>query len=282
MQSFAHNRRVPASLSAMASAYIRAAHLREDPPPWILEDTRAEQLVGRELEPRLAAMWSALAPDVRAAYRAWFATRARVAEDVAVEMLVEERRDYVILGAGADTFAWRHPRASEFKIWELDQPDTQAWKRSTLAAAGLQEPPNVRFMPVDLATTALGDLALPAKATWNWLGVTMYLERRAVEGTLQGMAACGAGTTAVIEFGLTMRTASDVGRAFQQAAIAAAAAVGEPMFGFYEPAEIEPLLRSSGFRKIELLYASTLSNRYLAGRTDLALPDTVMLAIASI
>lgn len=266
----------------MASAYIRAAHLREDPPPWIVEDTVAEQLVGRELEPRLATMWAALSPEVRCAYRTWFATRARVAEDVAVRRLEEGIRDYVILGSGADTFAWRHPRASRFNIWEIDQADTQGWKRSALRAAGLKEPPNVRFLPVDLATTALRELALPTSATWNWLGVTMYLDRRAVQGTLEAMAACGAGTTAVIEFGLTAPTASHVGKAFQQTAIAAAAAVGEPMFGFYEPPEIEPLLKSSGFRTTELLYASTLRSRYLSGRTDLVLPDTVILAIASI
>ena len=113
-------------------------------------------------------------PVVRRALRVSHAVRARLAEDVAAAGLAAGRRDYVLLGAGLDTFAWRHPRARDFVVWEIDHPDTQAWKRAALRRAGLAEPANVRFVSADLSATAIGDLGTPARATWNWLGVTMY------------------------------------------------------------------------------------------------------------
>ena len=115
-------------------------------------------------------------PVVRRALRVSHAVRARLAEDVAAAGLAAGRRDYVLLGAGLDTFAWRHPRARDFVVWEIDHPDTQAWKRAALRRAGLAEPANVRFVSADLSATAIGDLGTPARATWNWLGVTMYLQ----------------------------------------------------------------------------------------------------------
>jgi len=157
----------------MGSALLRAAHVREDTPPWALEDTMSARLLtageSRPLEATLAT-WP---PEVHAAVRVEHSVRTRLAEDVAVEGLAEERCDSVLLGAGLDTFAWRHPLADRFTAWELDHPNTQAWKRSALARAGLAEKPNLRFAPIDLATTPLASLTTPARATWSWLRVTM-------------------------------------------------------------------------------------------------------------
>jgi O-methyltransferase involved in polyketide biosynthesis len=118
------------SRSAMGSGLLRAAHVREDPPPWVLEDTLASQLLTaaeiRELEAAMAG-WP---PMARQTYRVSRAVRARLAEDEAAAGLATGRRDYVLLGAGLDTFAWRHPPAREFAVWEIDHPDTQAWKRA--------------------------------------------------------------------------------------------------------------------------------------------------------
>jgi O-methyltransferase involved in polyketide biosynthesis len=106
------------SRTALGSAYWRAVHLRDDSAPWILEDRIAARLLGdddiAELEGPLADWDHAVVAGFRLAH----AVRARVAEDVAVAGLDVGRSDYAILGAGLDTFAWRHPQASQFTVWE--------------------------------------------------------------------------------------------------------------------------------------------------------------------
>ena len=111
-----------ASRTALGSAYQRAAHLVHDPPPWILEDRFARAIVGEAFYEASEAVMATWSPDLFAAFRAHFTVRARLAEDVAVDALDDERTDYVVLGAGADTFAWRHPDAAAFTIWEIDHP----------------------------------------------------------------------------------------------------------------------------------------------------------------
>jgi methyltransferase (TIGR00027 family) len=128
-----------ASRSAMGSALLRAAHVREDRPPWVFEDTLAGRLLDAAEVAELEASMAAWPPVVRRAFRVSHAVRARLAEDVATTGLAAGRRDYVLLGAGRDTFAWRHPRAGDFVVWEIDHPDTQACKRAALRRAGLAE-----------------------------------------------------------------------------------------------------------------------------------------------
>jgi methyltransferase (TIGR00027 family) len=195
-----------ASRSAMGSGLLRAAHAREDPPPWVLEDTVAGRLLDAAEVAELQAEIAGWPPVVRQAFRVSHAVRARLAEDVAAAGLAAGRRDYVLLGAGLDTFAWRHPRASDFVVWEIDHPDTQAWKRAALRRAGLAEPANVRFVAADLSATAIGDLGTPARATWNWLGVTMNLQPEATAAALRAIAAGRAGTTLVVNFLLAAGT----------------------------------------------------------------------------
>ena len=137
----------------MGSGLLRAAHVREDPPPWVFEDALAGQLLDAAEAAELEAEMAAWPPVVRRALRVSHAVRVRLAEDVAAG-LAAGRRHYVLLGAGLDTFAWRHPRAGEFVVWEIDHPDTRAWKRAALRRAGLAEPANVRFVAADLSATA--------------------------------------------------------------------------------------------------------------------------------
>ena len=200
-----------ASRSAMGSGLLRAAHVREDPPPWVLEDTLAGQLLDAAEIAELEAPMAAWPPAVRRAFRVSHAVRARLAEDVAAAGLAAGRRDYVLLGAGLDTFAWRHPRAGDFVVWEIDHPDTQAWKRAALRRAGLAEPTNVRFVAADLSAGAIEDLGTPALATWNWLGVTMYLQPEATAAALRAIAAGRAGTTLAVQHPAARRHARRAG-----------------------------------------------------------------------
>ena len=267
----------------IATTYVRAAHLEHDPPPWILEDRLARSVVGEELFAAVEATVAAWSPDVFAAFRAHFTVRSRLAEDVAVEGMSELRNNYVLLGAGADTFAWRHPQAAAFTIWEIDHPASQAWKREALRRANLPVPPNVRFVAVDLAAVPLHEVELPSRATWNWLGVTQYLDKPTTESVLRVIAGQGSGTTAVVEFLLTEAECDELGAAFRAQGIAAAGQSREPMVSFYEPTEIERLLRRCGFGTIDLLATDTLRDRYLPPHSSgLRIPGAAIFATARV
>jgi methyltransferase (TIGR00027 family) len=271
-----------ASRSAMGSGLLRAAHVREDPPPWIFEDTLAFRLLETREVAELEAPLARWPPAVRRAFRVSHAVRARLAEDVAAAGLATGRRDYVLLGAGLDTFAWRHPLARGFKVWEIDHPDTQAWKRAALRRAGLAEPANVRFLPTDLSVTSVGDLGTPAHATWNWLGVTMYLPPEATVATLRAIAAGQPGTTLVVNFLLAASALDELGHAVRDSSAAAVAAAGEPVVATYTRAEVAALLAEAGFGDVELLDASALRDRYLRDRPELPLPATTLIAVATV
>lgn len=265
----------------MGSALLRAAHAREDPVR-VLDDALAERLVPAAERPRLEQTMAGWPPQVRRALRLRHAVRARLAEDEAVAGLSADRCDYVLLGAGLDTFAWRHPRAGGFRIWEVDHPDTQAWKRSALAQAGMDEPPNVRFVAADLATTGLQEVDLPACATWNWLGVTMYLPRSATRRTLRDIASRQAGTTLVADFVCSDGDLDELGRAVRASADAAVTADQEPILGEYTAQEVDALLHEVGFRSVTLLDAEAIRRRYLAERPALGLSSSTVLAVASV
>lgn len=270
------------SRSAMGSGLLRAAHVREDPPPWIFEDSLAEQLLGAAETEELQASMAGWTPEVRQAFRISHAVRARLAEDVAVDGLTAGRRDYVLLGAGLDTFAWRHPRAGEFEIWEIDHPGTQAWKRAALRRAGLAEPANVRFVAADLSVAAIADLGTPDLATWNWMGVTMYLEPRATEAVLRAIASGSHGTTLVVNFLLPADTLDQLAHAVRRTSVAAVAAAHEPVVATYTTERVADLLHDARFRKVELFDAGRLQARYLRGRTDLQLPGSTVIAVATV
>jgi methyltransferase (TIGR00027 family) len=218
----------------------------------------------------------------RKAIRISHVVRARVAEDEAIAGLAAGRSDYVVLGAGTDTFSWRHPQAHEFAVWEVDHPDTQAWKRAALSLAGLAEPANHRFVAADLSVTSIGDLGLPAKATWNWLGVTMYLPHAAVAATLRAIAAGQSGTTLVVNFLVPADSADTLGRAVRDSTSLAAAAVSEPIKAIYTPDEIAGLITEAGFGSFELSDSGRLRDRYLRDRPDLPLTATTLIAVATV
>jgi methyltransferase (TIGR00027 family) len=270
------------SRSALGSGLLRAAHVREDPPPWVFEDTLARQLLGAAEAAELEASMAGWTSEVRQAFRVSHAVRARLAEDVAIEGLIAGRRDYVLLGAGLDTFAWRHPRASEFLIWEIDHPGTQAWKRAALRRAGLAEPANIRFVAADLSVAPIAGLGAPDRATWNWMGVTMYLEPRVTEAALHAIASGSPGTTLVVNFLLAAGTLDALAHAVRDSSVAAVAAAGEPVVATYTTEQVVDLLRDARFSKVKLFDAGRLRARYLRGRADLRLPGSTVIAVATV
>jgi methyltransferase (TIGR00027 family) len=266
----------------MGSAVLRADHVHEDAPPWVLEDGLSEQLLDRRGREAVRAEITGWAPEVRASFRLGHAVRSRLAEDVAVAGLAEDRCHYALLGAGLDTFAWRHPAAGQFRIWEIDHPSTQNWKRGALRARGLSEPANVRFVPVDLAAQSLGAIEIPRAATWNWLGVTMYLTRPVTEEVLAVIARQDAGTTLVVNFVLAGDGADDLSRAVQATAVEVVRREGEPIRATYTRSDCAGLLEGAGFSSVTLFDAAALKQRYFPHRRDLRLSDSTLLCVAQV
>lgn len=266
----------------MGSAVLRAQHVRDDPPPWILEDTESVSLLTKKQERDLIISMAEWPPDVHAGFRLAHAVRARVAEDVAVLGIDQGRKDYVLLGAGLDSFAWRHPRANEMTVWEVDHPDTQGWKREALRRNKQGEPSNLHFVPVDLSQAGLEDVDLPALATWNWMGVTMYLEKPATAEVLRCICAKSPGTVLVVNFLLARKDRDVLGNAVHSSAERVLKSTGEPIVATYAKEEVREILAESGFSTVQVLDGAALTDRYLPGRSDLRLPSSTLIAIACV
>ena len=183
---------------------------------------------------------------------------------------------YVILGAGLDTFAQRRPAiASGLRVFEIDQPRPQARKRQRLIELGFGIPEWLRLVPVDFEAgpswwerlvTAGFDAGQPAVVAST--GVTMYLTRDATAATLRQIAALATGSTLAMTFMLPMELVEPEERPGRQATEKFARAAGTPFISFFSPLEMLALAREAGFRKAQHVSAAGLTQRYFAGRTD--------------
>ena len=220
------------SRSALMAAAARAAHLEVDQPPYIFEDTLARQLLGAQADELIAYHRTSGSHPVLMGTRLAVTTRARFAEDRLAEAADSGVRQYVILGAGLDSFGYRSASGG-LTVFEVDEPSTSAWKRELLAGAGIAVPASVRLVPADLAEAqlhdALGeagfDMSLPAFV--SWLGVTMYLERAAIERTLESIGRLGAGSEIVFDHTLPPAERDDAGTEYAKIAESVNAASGE-------------------------------------------------------
>jgi len=273
-----------ASMTAHHVAVMRAAHLIVDGEPPVLNDTVAVRLFGGDLEARIRAHAGEFqTPDSRG-LRSYVVLRSRFAEDTLMEAVEEGVEQYVLLGAGGDTFAYRQPPwARRLTIIEVDHPGSQAGKRAALGAAGIQIPPNVRFADVDFERETLAHgLARcgvdTAKRTFfSWLGVTQYLTRDAIEATLRTVLSFPKGSAVVYTF---VQPNSDPGAA---KLAEGSASVGEPWISYFTPEETGAMLRSLGFSDATFLSREEAERRYFANRTDgFEAPDRVSIVTARV
>lgn len=258
--------------TAVRVALWRALHVEIDSPPHVLEDVVGLKLVSPDDGWRNRPDMS---PFTRP-FRASILARARFIEDLVVEQAVRGVAQYVILGAGLDTFAQRRPEvASRLLVFEIDQPGTQAWKRQRLVELGYGVAPFLRLVPVDFEAgdawwerlTASGfDATRPAVVAST--GVSMYLSKDAIAATLRQVAALAPGSTLAMSFMLPIELADPDVRPGIERAMAGARASGTPFISFFAPPEMLALARDCGFREVQHVSAATLGERYFAGRTD--------------
>jgi len=257
------------SRTAERVAVERAAHQLLDS-PLLLEDPFALRLISEEHRQELQQHPARhdRSPLSRPT-RAIVVVRTRIAED---ELVLSGALQYVLLGAGLDTFAYRNPLA-QVRVFEVDQPDTQALKRRRLAAAGIQPPATMTFVPCDFskdqlpAALAAAGFDRERPAVFAWLGVVMYLEWADVLDTLRFIASLPA-SRVIFDYALPPEDAPWLQRIFYRRVLAHLAELGEPWRSFLRPEPLRTELLSLGFTSVDDLGATEINARYLAGRGD--------------
>lgn len=262
-----------ADSSAVRVALWRAMHVQVDAPPHVLEDEIGLQLAAPDEGWRRR-------PDMNrqrtSRNRATIVARARFIEDLVAEQAGRGVSQYVILGAGLDTFAQRRPEiAAGLRVFEVDRPGPQAWKRQRLIELGFGIPEWLRLVPVDFEAGASSweqlaragfdaDRAALVAST----GVTMYLTRDATAATLRRIAALAPGSTLATTFMLPLELVEAEERPLRQGIEKGAQAAGTPFISFFSPEAMLTLARESGFKETRHVSAADLTERYFAGRTD--------------
>lgn len=256
--------------SAVRTALWRAMHVHIDEPPHLIHDEIGLALIAP------ADGWRDR-PDMHPIgtrpYRAAIVARTRFVEDMVVDEGVTQ---YVLLGAGLDTFAQRHPQlATEVVVFEIDQPGPQAWKRQRLEALGYGVADALRMIPVDFEADtdwwqALLDAGFDteASAIVSSSGVSMYISKVATADILRRLAKLAPGSTVVMTFMLPFELVDDTDRPGLEAAARGAHASGTPWVSFYAPEEIVELARDAGFPTARHASTEEVAGRYLAGRHD--------------
>lgn len=264
-----------ASRTAQRVATHRAAHQLLDDPK-VLDDPLALAILGPEQAAALKAdPQSSVTSPASPFLRAFTAVRSRFAEDELRRGVACGVGQYVILGAGLDTFAFRSPYPlGALRVFEVDHPATQAWKRARLAEAGIAPPRDLAFAPVDFQAQTLAEGLSAAghdasrPTVFAWLGVTPYLTPEAVRQTLAHLAACPAGSGVVFDYALSPELLDARGKMVFDFLSGWSAKAGEPWLATFDPTTLGRELKALGFGQVEDLGQAEINARYFADRSD--------------
>ncbi|WP_280414758.1 class I SAM-dependent methyltransferase [Nocardia carnea] len=260
-------------ITAERVALWRAMHLQVDPPPHVLADEIGLQLLaphdGWRSRPDMD-------PQATSTFRAAIVARARFIEDLVAGQVDQGVAQYVILGAGLDTFAQRRPELiARLQVFEVDQPGPQAWKRRRLLELGYGIPDGLHLVPVDFEASenwwdqlrAAGfDPHRPAVVVST--GVSHYLTEAATTATLRQIAGLAPGSTFAMTFLLPSELLDDADRPGLRTSEEGAKSSGTPFISFYTPAEMTALARAAGLTETRHVAGASLADRYFSGRTD--------------
>jgi methyltransferase (TIGR00027 family) len=259
------------SRTALRVALRRAAHQVYDAPPLVLDDPIAVPILGEAYAEELRRTPTRTDRPFSIGLRAFLVARSRYAEDLLARAVAQGVTQYVLLGAGLDTFAHRNPYA-QLRVFEVDHPATQQWKRELLAAGHLPAPSNLTYAPVDFETQSLPEQLRDAgfDATvptfFAWLGVVPYLTLEAFRATLDVIAAQPAGSGVVLDYGQPRSALPYFEKLAHDSLASRVQLAGEPFQLFFMPGEIAAEL--TAFRRVEDLGSTEINARYFASRTD--------------
>jgi len=263
------------SRTAQRVAMRRAAHQILDNPK-IFDDPLALRVLGLEKASAQDAnqTWLEDTPLARV-LRASLAARSRYAEDELHAAIKRGVDQYVVLGAGLDTFACRNPYPpNALHVFEVDHPATQIWKRTRLEEAGIPVPLTLSFSPVDFETQTLEEglrrtgFDANKPAFFSWLGVTMYLTGDAINATLRWVASMPVGSGIVFDYLISPALLSPTARKVFDGLADRVARAGEPFQTFFDPSSLKAALQEMGFGQVEDLEPEAMDARYFRGRTD--------------
>jgi methyltransferase (TIGR00027 family) len=275
------------SATAIITATWRAAHFVLDEGPKVFQDPLALGLSGLESEAALQAALEAIqaelarrsTPEIAQQLygygRAVVALRQRYTEDALGKAVERGVGQYVILGAGLDSFAYRRPDlATTLRIFEVDHPATQQWKRARLQALHIELPSNLTFIPLDFEQQTLAEglragghrSELPTFV--SWLGVTVFLTEATVFETLRHVASLPPGSEIVFEYALPESRLAEEDRRRLAVVKALAAARGEPWVSAFEPTDLAARVKDLGFAQVWDLGPEEANAHYFAGRRD--------------
>jgi methyltransferase (TIGR00027 family) len=257
-----------ASKTALRVGIRRAAHQLIDAPR-VLDDPIAVKLLGAGFARDMERAMHKVARD----FRLFMAVRSRYVEDRLAEGVAAGASQYVVLGAGLDTFAYRNPFPG-LHVFEVDHPATQEWKREMLREAGIGLPPNLTFVSLDFEHMVLGaglaeeGFDCGASAFFGWLGVTPYLTLDAFRSTLSVVAKLPAGTGIGFDYARDPKTLGAKGKVAFAALAGRVAAAGEPFQLFFTPETMASELERAGFTRFEQVDSDELNERYFKDRAD--------------
>ena len=259
------------SATALTAAAARAAHLIVDDEPRIFTDPLAASLLGDQADELISYHTRHGTHPVLSGARVQVACRSRYTQHALARAGASQ---YVILGAGLDSFAYRGGLAGRVQVFEVDHPASQEAKRVALAAGGIPVPGNVTFVPADLAADSLSrclasaGFDASAPAVFGWLGVTMYLTADAVAETMTAVAGCAPGSELIADYMLPENARDEAGALYGRLVAQASAERGEPWRSCFTPAEIADLARRSGFGAARSIGQRDAIPAHLWRRTD--------------
>jgi methyltransferase (TIGR00027 family) len=262
------------SRTALGAALHRAAHQILER-PLVFADPLALKILGHDRRTQLRTYIARQKKAGSHAMRAFIVARSRHAEDRVEDAVARGTRQYIVLGAGLDTFAYRNPFDDRLRVFEVDHPATQDWKRRRLDEQGIALPSSLTFVPVDFEKDSLGacldragfDRTTPACI--SWLGVTIYLTREAVFETLRFVArSCAPGSEITFDFALPDAELTDRERSLRNAGAQRVADAGEPWITYFNADDLATELRGVGFAGTVSLDSDAINARYFSGRTD--------------
>jgi methyltransferase (TIGR00027 family) len=273
--------------TALRVAVQRAAHQLFDV-PLVFEDSLAVAILGTAGEAKLGLEAAEFRTPFALGLRSVVVGRTRYCDDRLADALARGVRQVVVLGAGLDTLAYRKVVPADGRIFEVDSPATQAWKRQLLDAAGIAAPASLTFIPLDFDGATLtdglrrGKVDLAQPIFFSWLGVTYYLSAETVLAMLREVSGLAPGSEIVFDyFEPAQNYRAEERPGFTQMRDEVAV-TGEPWKCYFEPADMAGHLRRRGFAAVDDLGSAALASRYFAGRADGLVPSGPMRIVRAV